>query len=50
MSTGRALKLIGDNMAAATKVQLRAELPTSAMAFFTAMKRLLDRDDPGYLQ
>jgi ribulose-5-phosphate 4-epimerase/fuculose-1-phosphate aldolase len=50
MSTGRALKLIGDNMAAATNVQLRAELPTSAMAFFTAMKRLLDRDDPGYLQ
>ena len=50
MSTGRALKLIGDNMAAATKVQLRAEHPTTAMAFFTAMKRLLDRDDPGYLQ
>jgi ribulose-5-phosphate 4-epimerase/fuculose-1-phosphate aldolase len=50
MANHGALKLIGDNMAAATKVQLRAELPTSAVAFFTAMKRLLDRDDPGYLQ
>ena len=50
MSTGRPVQPIGDNMAAATKAVMRSHQPSTAPIYFAALKRLLDRDNPGYLQ
>lgn len=48
MSTGRPLKLIGDNTARAVQQQIERDLPVYARNHFEALKRLLDRDEPGW--
>lgn len=47
MSTGRPLKRVTDNVAASTKAEMDGG-GTYAEAHFTALKRLLDAEDPGY--
>ena len=48
MSTGRPLKPLGGNRAAATHEELVAERKTSSGIHFDALKRLLDREEPDY--
>ncbi len=48
MSTGRPLKPLGDNRAAATHGELTAERPAHAQVHFAALKRILDREEPDY--
>jgi len=51
MSTGRPLRLITDNVAASTfGGEKQFSLHDHAEIHFAALKRLLDRDDPGYAQ
>jgi ribulose-5-phosphate 4-epimerase/fuculose-1-phosphate aldolase len=47
MSTGRKLKLVSEEMAAATGRQIEGERQQSEL-HFAALKRLLDRDEPGW--
>jgi ribulose-5-phosphate 4-epimerase/fuculose-1-phosphate aldolase len=48
MSTGRRLKPVGDNVAAAVADQMDRDMASFANAHFAAIKRLLDRDAPGW--
>lgn len=48
MSTGRRLKLVGDNIARSVQQQIEADLPVYARNHFEALKRLLDRDAPDW--
>lgn len=48
MSTGRRLKLVGDNLARSVQKQIESDLPVYAAYHFEALKRLLDRDAPGW--
>lgn len=48
MSTGRPLKLVGGNLAAATFGGKGGETERYAQAHFDALKRLLDREDSDY--
>jgi ribulose-5-phosphate 4-epimerase/fuculose-1-phosphate aldolase len=47
MSTGRKLNLVSEEMAAATGRQIEGERQQSEL-HFAALKRLLDRDEPGW--
>jgi len=47
LSTGRKLKLVPEEMAAATAQQIESERQQSEL-HFAALKRLLDRDEPGW--
>ena len=44
MSTGRKLKLVGDNTARAVQQQIEKDIPVYSTNHFEALKRLLDRD------
>ena len=48
MSTGRELRVVGDNLARATAAQIMADRPLYARLHFAALKRILDRDAPEY--
>ncbi len=48
MSSGRPLKPVSDNMARHANQQMMPNVPDSAARHFEALKRLLDRVDPGY--
>ena len=48
MATGRPLRVVGDNLAAATFGGKDGEVERYAQAHFDALKRLLDREDPDY--
>jgi ribulose-5-phosphate 4-epimerase/fuculose-1-phosphate aldolase len=48
MSTGRRLKLVGDNVAAKTRDQMLQGSDEYARAHFTALRRILDREAPEY--
>ncbi len=48
MSTGRRLRLIGDNLAHTTERQIVADQPVYARLHFEALKRILDRETPDY--
>ncbi len=48
MSTGRKLRLVGDNLARATAAQIVADQPLYARLHFDALKRILDRAAPEY--
>ena len=48
MSTGRELRVVGDNLARATVAQIMADRPLYARLHFAALKRILDRDAPEY--
>ena len=48
LSTGRKLNRLPEDVQKLTGVQLREEHPELARAHFSAMKRLLDRDEPDY--
>ncbi len=48
MATGRPLRVVGDNLAAATFGGKGGEAERYAQAHFDALKRLLDREDPDY--
>jgi ribulose-5-phosphate 4-epimerase/fuculose-1-phosphate aldolase len=48
MSTGRRLKLVGDNTARDVQQEIERHLPVYARNHFEALKRLLDRDAPGW--
>ena len=51
MSTGRPLRRVGDNVAAATFAHADPERSARfARQHFDALKRLLDRDEPGYAE
>lgn len=50
MSTGRPLKLVGDNVAAATFAEWPDKGGSYAAAHFEALKRLLDREAPDYVR
>jgi hypothetical protein len=47
LGTGRKLKLVPDEMAAATGAQIAGERQQSEL-HFAALKRLLDREEPGW--
>ena len=47
LGTGRKLKLVWEEMAAATGAQIESERQQSEL-HFAALKRLLDRDEPGW--
>ena len=47
MGTGHALRLIPEEVAARTSRQMTGD-PTQAVLHFEALKRLLDRDEPGW--
>jgi hypothetical protein len=47
LGTGRKLKLVPDEMAAATGAQIGGERQQSEL-HFAALKRLLDREEPGW--
>lgn len=48
MSTGQPLNPISDNQARAVAADIVRGAPASAQRHFAALKRLLDRDEPGY--
>jgi ribulose-5-phosphate 4-epimerase/fuculose-1-phosphate aldolase len=48
MSTGRKLKLVGDNTARAVQQQIERDIPVYSTNHFEALKRLLDRDAPDW--
>jgi ribulose-5-phosphate 4-epimerase/fuculose-1-phosphate aldolase len=48
MSTGRKLKLVGDNTARAVQQQIERDIPVYSRNHFEALKRLLDRDAPDW--
>jgi ribulose-5-phosphate 4-epimerase/fuculose-1-phosphate aldolase len=48
MSTGRKLKLVGDNTARAVQQQIERDVPVYSANHFEALKRLLDRDAPDW--
>jgi len=48
MSTGRKLKLVGDNVAVKTRDQMEKDGPLYARLHFEALCRILDRESPGY--
>jgi ribulose-5-phosphate 4-epimerase/fuculose-1-phosphate aldolase len=48
MSTGRRLRPVGDNMAAAIAAEVDSGMAVYATGHFEAIKRLLDRDAPGW--
>jgi ribulose-5-phosphate 4-epimerase/fuculose-1-phosphate aldolase len=48
MSTGKKLKLVGDNTARAVQQQIERDIPVYSANHFEALKRLLDRDAPGW--
>jgi hypothetical protein len=47
LGTGRKLKLVSEEMAAATGAQIASERQQSEL-HFAALKRLLNRDEPGW--
>jgi ribulose-5-phosphate 4-epimerase/fuculose-1-phosphate aldolase len=48
MSTGRKLKLVGDNLAARSRDQILEHLDLYARIHFTSLRRILDREAPDY--
>lgn len=50
MSTGRKLKLVGDNLAAQARDQILAHNELYARIHFTSLRRILDREAPDYLK
>lgn len=48
MSTGRKLKLVGDNTARVVQQQIERDIPVYSANHFEALKRLLDRDAPDW--
>lgn len=48
MSTGKRLKLVGDNTARAVQQQIERDIPVYSTNHFVALKRLLDRDAPDW--
>jgi ribulose-5-phosphate 4-epimerase/fuculose-1-phosphate aldolase len=48
MSTGKKLKLVGDNTARAVQQQIERDIPVYSTNHFEALKRLLDRDAPDW--
>ncbi len=48
MSTGRKLRLVGDNVAARTRDQMLKDAELYARVHFTALCRILDREAPDY--
>lgn len=48
MSTGRKLKLVGDNTARVVQQQIERDIPVYSTNHFEALKRLLDRDAPDW--
>jgi ribulose-5-phosphate 4-epimerase/fuculose-1-phosphate aldolase len=48
MSTGRKLKLVGDNTARVVQQQIEHNIPVYSANHFEALKRLLDRDAPDW--
>lgn len=50
MSTGRKLKLVGDNVAVKTRDQFVKDSELYARLHFSALCRILDRDSPDYAQ
>ncbi len=48
MSTGRKLKLVGDNVARETQAQIERDSETYARIHFGALRRILDREEPDY--
>jgi ribulose-5-phosphate 4-epimerase/fuculose-1-phosphate aldolase len=49
MSTGRKLKLVGDNLAAQARDQILAHNEMYARIHFTSLRRILDREAPDYV-
>ncbi|MBT3974304.1 MAG: hypothetical protein HOE99_10880, partial [Acidiferrobacteraceae bacterium] len=47
-STGRPFRVIPDEIVARTRRQVDKELPKLAQRHFTALKRMLDRQEPDY--
>jgi ribulose-5-phosphate 4-epimerase/fuculose-1-phosphate aldolase len=48
MSTGKRLKLVGDNTARVVQQQIERDIPVYSTNHFEALKRLLDRDAPDW--
>lgn len=48
MSTGRKLRLVGDNIATSVQEQVTKDLPVYGRLHFESLKRILDREEPDY--
>lgn len=48
MSTGRKLRLVGDNIARSVQEQITKDLPVYGRLHFESLKRILDREEPEY--
>jgi len=48
LSTGRKLRMVGDNLARSTQQQIASDLPVYGTLHFKSLRRMLDRREPDY--